>query len=197
MRNFILGFIIAGLLFGTVVVASGKLDAVKATFEVLVNGEKFDGEAVVIEGRTFLPLRAIGDALKVPVSWNVELKRVEVGKVKQQALTDIIVSDGLEIKPIARKELGGHYAIVVKVSNTSKEDALLEWQRLTITTQRSFPVEVNTTFETVNRDLLIEAGETKELVFTYKPHEADFLASAVMSYKGERIALNYRKLPVI
>ena len=52
-----------------------------ASFKVLVNGKEFtsDPPALVVEGRTYLPLRAIGEALGVPVDWNAELNQAEVG----------------------------------------------------------------------------------------------------------------------
>ena len=116
MRNFILGFLVASLVFGTVAIAN-EFRVERAGFDILVNGEEFksDPPPVVIDGRTFLPLRAMGDALNTRVHWNGEERRVEVGKMPQ-VLTDVIVSDGLQIKPIGRKELDGHYTVVVEVT---------------------------------------------------------------------------------
>jgi len=42
----------------------------------------------VVEGRTYLPLRAMGDALGVPVNWNEELKQAEVGNSSPVAKSD-------------------------------------------------------------------------------------------------------------
>jgi len=54
--------------------------AYKATFKVMVKGQEFISEnpPIVVEGRTYLPLRALGDALGVPVEWNADLRQVEV-----------------------------------------------------------------------------------------------------------------------
>jgi len=54
--------------------------ALKATFDIYVNDVKYQGEnpPLVIEGRTYLPLRAIGDVLGIDVEWNQGLRRVEV-----------------------------------------------------------------------------------------------------------------------
>lgn len=59
--------------------------AVVPTFDVLINGERFysDPPVIVIEGRTYLPLRAMGDALGVNVEWNNELGQVEVSTTKK------------------------------------------------------------------------------------------------------------------
>jgi hypothetical protein len=55
-------------------------NATKAPYKVMVRGEEFVSEnpPIVIEGRTFLPLRALGDALGVKVDWNDKLKQAEV-----------------------------------------------------------------------------------------------------------------------
>lgn len=73
---------------GTVVcscvgIAAVTYTAVPADFKVLVNGEEFvsDPPALAVDGRTYLPLRAMGEALGVPVNWNEELHQAEVGTV--------------------------------------------------------------------------------------------------------------------
>lgn len=85
MKKFILGFICGAVILGTTAVAATdtSYSAVPAWFKVLVNGEEFtsDPPALIVEGRTYLPLRAMGDALGVPVEWNEELKQAEVGTV--------------------------------------------------------------------------------------------------------------------
>jgi len=60
-----------------------SLLAVTANFEVLVDGEPFVSEipVLVVQDRTYLPLRAMGEVLGVPVAWNPALQRVEIGTV--------------------------------------------------------------------------------------------------------------------
>lgn len=81
MKKFITGFIVGALIFSVVGAFAATYVAQTVEFKVLVNGEEFESDppALAIEGRTYLPLRAIGDALGVPVEWNTELGRVEVG----------------------------------------------------------------------------------------------------------------------
>lgn len=79
MKKFIAGVLVGVLLVSTAFAASYVAES--ATFKVFVNGKEFTSNpsALVVEGRTYLPLRAIGEALGVPVNWNAELNQAEVG----------------------------------------------------------------------------------------------------------------------
>lgn len=79
MKKFISGVLAGVLLTGSIAFAATYV-AEEANFKVMVNGAEFaSGNAVVIDGSTYLPLRAIGDALNVAVNWNEELRQVEIG----------------------------------------------------------------------------------------------------------------------
>ena len=89
MKKIFLGIII-GVLLSTATYAFAddiqKLIADKASFPILVNGKELDTSqkpAVVIDGSTYLPLKSLGTALNVPVNWNNNLRRVEVGSTPQ------------------------------------------------------------------------------------------------------------------
>lgn len=80
MKKFISGALTGAILTSAIAFAA-SYTADPASFKVFVNGKEFNSDppALVVEGRTYLPLRAIGDALSVPVEWNSELNRAEVG----------------------------------------------------------------------------------------------------------------------
>ncbi len=79
MKKFLQGTITGVLLTSTVALAATYV-AEDASFKILVDGNEFtSSKAVVIDGSTYLPLRAIGDALNVAVNWNEELRQVEIG----------------------------------------------------------------------------------------------------------------------
>lgn len=81
MKKFICGFLVGAMLSSVAGVFAVSYIANPADFKVLVNGKEFvsDPPALIVEGRTYLPLRAMGDALGVPVTWNEELRQAEVG----------------------------------------------------------------------------------------------------------------------
>lgn len=84
MKKVLLGFVIGFMVASSFAVFATGTDiftAQKATFEIEVDGEKFEGEnpPVVIEGRTYLALRDTGEALGVPVEWNETERKVEIG----------------------------------------------------------------------------------------------------------------------
>ena len=79
--------IISIILLTSSLAHAASYKAVVPTFDVLINGEKFNSDppVIVIEGRTYLPLRAMGDALGVSVEWNSKLNQVEVSTTKKLA----------------------------------------------------------------------------------------------------------------
>lgn len=80
MKKFICGTLTGAILASSITFAA-VYTAEPASFKVLVNGEEFNSDppAMVINGSTYLPLRAMGNALGVPVEWNSDLNRAEVG----------------------------------------------------------------------------------------------------------------------
>lgn len=128
MKKFILGFVAGALIFGAIGVFAASYVADVADFKVLVNGKEFisDPPALVVEGRTFLPLRAIGDALGVPVNWNEELQQAEVG-ITPQTGDGVGVVDGkynIGILSVSKtKDYEGKDAVVVnfRYTNNSEE----------------------------------------------------------------------------
>ena len=81
MKRFLCGFLLGAMIFGAIGAFAVSYVANPVDFKVLVNGEEFisDPPALEVEGRTYLPLRAMGEALGVPVNWNEELRQAEVG----------------------------------------------------------------------------------------------------------------------
>ena len=96
MKKFIIGVVTGAVLASTAALAASYV-AEPAPFKVIVNGKEFNSDppALVVEGRTYLPLRAIGDALSIPVEWNEDLNQAEVGVIantpqkKQQETVEV------------------------------------------------------------------------------------------------------------
>lgn len=96
MKKFIIGVVTGAVLVSTVALAASYV-AEPATFKVMVNGKEFNSDtpALVVEGRTYLPLRAMGDVLGVPVEWNADLNQAEVG-TKQETVEVSTAKEFLE-----------------------------------------------------------------------------------------------------
>ena len=88
MKKFICGFLAGAMLFCAIGALAISYVANPVDFKVLVNGEEFisNPPALEVEGRTYLPLRAMGDALGVDVNWNEELRQAEVGTKVEKTL---------------------------------------------------------------------------------------------------------------
>ena len=99
MKKFISGFVAGAVIFCAIGAFAASYVADVAGFKVLVNGKEFvsDPPALVVEGRTYLPLRAIGDALGVPVNWNAELGQAEVGTAPESAKTETETEESGEL----------------------------------------------------------------------------------------------------
>jgi len=85
LKDFTIGMLIGSLLFGIIPTIANTVKtfvAEEATFPILVDGQevKLDMSAVTIEGRTYLPLRTLGNILGVKVDWNDEKGQVEIIK---------------------------------------------------------------------------------------------------------------------
>jgi hypothetical protein len=84
MKKIFLGMVVGVLLGLSITVFAATYTAKIATFGIFVNGERFENaEAVVINSRTYLPVRALSEALGIPINWNEELRRVEIGTVNE------------------------------------------------------------------------------------------------------------------
>ena len=84
MKKFVSGFLVGALISAGIGTLAVQYVASPVDFKVLVNGEEFvsNPPALEVEGRTYLPLRAMGEALGVPGTWNEEARQAEVGSAK-------------------------------------------------------------------------------------------------------------------
>ncbi|NLD47054.1 MAG: hypothetical protein GX660_07625 [Clostridiaceae bacterium] len=133
MKRLLSGLIIGGIISTSVLAFADvqKWDALKATFKVLVDGKDFVAEypTVAIEGRTYLPLKAVGDALGVSVQWNAAESRVEIEKSGSSSntpapgnTTSTIAGSGINI--VLSKvdcKVGETVEMFIDLSNISQE----------------------------------------------------------------------------
>jgi hypothetical protein len=78
MRKYFVGLIAGIVLSFTVSTQAAEIQsligrAVEGEFPVKVKGQKIENPAIVIDGTSYLPVRAIGDALNLAVSFNADL----------------------------------------------------------------------------------------------------------------------------
>ena len=91
MRKYVIGALIgATLTFGTQAFAEvstmiGK--AIQGSFPIKLDGKQLKDQAIVIDGTSYLPVRAIGDALNLDVSFNSDLGI----ELKKKGGTSVIV----------------------------------------------------------------------------------------------------------
>lgn len=115
-KQLIVGIILGALIFGGVSVATTGLKSINVMYnniKIAVDGKevKTDSEPFIYEGRTFVPIRVISEALGSEVNWNditktVEIKnsinsvatlKVENAKLKEELeIKQIIIDTGIE-----------------------------------------------------------------------------------------------------
>ena len=103
--------------------------AEEATFPILVDGQKveLDMPAVTIEGRTYLPLRALGSILGVKVDWNDEKRQAEIIKERAEMQNTQIHASDIEYTYVAID--GKEYINVIDIHNIcDKKGYIFSWQ---------------------------------------------------------------------
>lgn len=77
MRKYIIGALIGIMMAYSIPVAAEAVDmvgkAIEGVFAVQVDGKKLEKEALVVDGTTYLPVRAFGEALGYEVSFDPEM----------------------------------------------------------------------------------------------------------------------------
>jgi hypothetical protein len=91
LKTFTTGVLCGALIFGSVNAFATGFTAELADFKVLVNGKVFQSQQppLVINDSTYLPLRAVGDALGVAVNWNSNLNQVEIGSTPAATVSEV------------------------------------------------------------------------------------------------------------
>lgn len=179
MRKFITGVITGAILTSTIALAVSYV-AEPASFKVLVNGKEFtsDPPAMVINDRTYLPLRAVGDALGVPVEWNEELRQAEVGSAENNAegnqysrnnpapintiQTYVKSSDWFE---------EDNYTVAIRVLEVVRGDEAYK----ALKAKNTVYSEPNDGYEYANIKVAFSVTSTKS-DFAVEPHQGDFTA---------------------
>ncbi|MCL2773980.1 MAG: copper amine oxidase N-terminal domain-containing protein [Oscillospiraceae bacterium] len=91
LQGFIVGLILGVVLFTGTAATAANYQALAATFPVYINGAEWqtDSPPIVIDGHTYLPLKALGDVLGVDIQWNSALFRVDITKPEEI----VVISD--------------------------------------------------------------------------------------------------------
>lgn len=129
MKKFLSGFIAGAVLFASIGAVAVSYVANPADFKVLVNGKEFisNPPALVVEGKTYLPLRAMGEALGVPVNWNEGLRQAEVGNTAPVAQAGNYSRTNPApintVQQIAVESYSGNYSAAVRVIEVIRGEA--------------------------------------------------------------------------
>ena len=70
--------------------ATPKVSGIVSSIALFVNGNRVSAPVIIIEGRSFLPVRAISEALGATVEWSEPLNRIDVNKNPDSVVTEQI-----------------------------------------------------------------------------------------------------------
>jgi micrococcal nuclease len=97
LRGFVVGFIIATLLMGTAI-GAGLTKTIEVAFNsvnITVNGKKVNADNILYDGTTYIPLRAVAEALGKDVGWDQSTNTVSINdKVESDTVKVTRVVDG-------------------------------------------------------------------------------------------------------
>lgn len=113
MKKYFIGFII-GILVSSVALADGIVADI-ASFKIFIKGVEFksDNPPMVIDGRTYLPLRSIGEILNVAVKWDDVKKCVTIGET--ESIVDVVTNAESVSKTPSIEDLKKPYWICIKL----------------------------------------------------------------------------------
>jgi len=132
LKDFTIGMLIGSLLFGIIPTIANTIKtfvAEEATFPILVDGQevKLDMPAVTIDGRTYLPLRTLGNILGVKVDWNDEKRQAEIIKEGAKMQNTQIHASDIEYTYVVIDDK--EYINVIDIHNIcDKKGYIFSWQ---------------------------------------------------------------------
>lgn len=109
MRKYLIGMIVGIALTISATTYADDITSligktVQGVFPVKVNGDILAKTAIVIDGTSYLPVRAIGDAIGYDVSFNadlgIELKQKEIPTMSIESLTPAVTDEVYDLKQI-------------------------------------------------------------------------------------------------
>lgn len=179
MKKYLAGFLIGVIVTVGMTAFADEINswiAERATFDVYVGGEKFESNkpVAVIDGSTYLPLKATGEALGVSVEWNVEDRRVEVGEVKTPTI---------EVTPT-----------VIPTSTIPPITLLTPKPVSTPTTKEQFGSHLNTKTYYFKSDLFETDNKGKHALIMYKNEQYTplYLLGSVLQGENDNWSINIR-----
>ncbi len=192
MKKFITGFIVGAVICSMLGAFAVSYIANPVDFKVLVNGKEFvsDPPALEVEGRTYLPLRAMGDALGVPVNWNEELRQAEVGNSAPVAA----VNEYSRTNPAPLNTVQTHtttsewfeednYTVSVRVMETVRGDAAYK----ALKAKSTIYPEADDGYEYLNAKIAVSVVDTKG-DYSVDVSQSDF---TTFSSNNEECPYNY------
>lgn len=109
-KRFFASVLISSLLFGGIATYAEAIDALFNKIIVKVNGETVKAENVLINGRTYVPLRAISEILNKDVIWDAKTSTADIKTKIAPGWTEVISFSGKTSKKTESFKIEGSQA---------------------------------------------------------------------------------------
>lgn len=106
IKGFIVGFVMASLIVGSVTATVNQYLLTPATYPVVVNGQELsdpDYPTLNYQGTTYLSLKKTAEALDADLKWNEEKRQVEISNKKQESTIITESKEKVELIPKIEK----------------------------------------------------------------------------------------------
>jgi hypothetical protein len=132
VKKFFIGFIVGAMLFSSIGVLAEGLTVLLNPYPIVINGEVANVSAYNIDGSTYLKLADLGKSLGIPVSFNSELKQIEIttkitneSEVKSMSIENPVIPDTITQTPDGITQIdtfeGKQYIAILNIRNHIKD----------------------------------------------------------------------------
>lgn len=181
-KQFIAGFVTCAILLSFIFIPGYAEDVLKVLanpFPIVLNGETIKVDALNVNGSTYMKFVDIAKCLGTPVTFNNELKQIEVNTNKTEGKTLITATSKIEFDSATGLPVGGEYVDIGYTDKAIKYDGKL------YVTRAYLQNKYNINYKSINGlDVTYEKGD-KQITINIKGKSNLFYIGAVGYYNIE------------
>lgn len=175
LKGFIIGVILTTMLMSTVVFADGlqkTIGVVMNKVNITVNGDKVEGDNILYDGTTYVPLRAIAEMLEKEVGWDGDTNTASIDDKASQ-------KEDTQKKETVEKPKEETKKEVIKEKKVTNADELENYLQTNFGTLKTVIGDTNFNFKIRENNKSLFPEDYK----IYVEYEYDYFGGAMYSNK--------------